>query len=89
MTIEAYDAINFEVASTSSFRDLTKRSFRYGEFGDCSGGMNTICSRPKVADDAISGEDVDTFRHYIFGNMWIAIFSSFQKKIQTSHLCNA
>ena len=54
--------VNFEVASSSNVRDFSKRSFCDGEVGDGSGGVKAICSRPKVADDVISGEDAETFQ---------------------------
>ena len=63
----------------SSFRDFTKRSFYDGEVGGDCGDVNAICSRPEVADDVFSGEDVDTFRSYAFVNLWVAIFSSFRE----------
>ena len=47
--------VNFENASFRTFRDFPKISFCRGEAGDGSGGMDTICSRPEVADDVISG----------------------------------
>ena len=40
--------------------------------------MDTICSRPEVADD----------RRYVSLNLWVAIFSCFRDKIEISHLCN-
>ena len=36
----------------SNFRYFPKSSFCDGEVGDGSGGVNAICSRPEVADDA-------------------------------------
>ena len=51
----------------------------FGEDGDGSGGMNAICSRPEVADDVISGEDVETLRNNSYVNLWVASFSSFQE----------
>ena len=33
-----------------------KTSFRDGGVGDGSGGVNAICSRPKVPDNVIYGE---------------------------------
>ena len=40
-----------------------------GEVSDGCGGMNAICSRPELADDVISGTDVNTFRHYAYVNL--------------------
>ena len=65
--------INFEDASFSTFRDFPKTSFCQGEVGEGISGMDAMCSRSEVADDVISGTDVDTFRYYAFGN-----FSSFR-----------
>ena len=59
-TIDCCVVVNFEVASSSSFRDFPKRSFCDSDVSDCSSGMNAICGRPEVADD-ISSEDIDTF----------------------------
>ena len=61
-TIECYIAVNFEVASSSGFRDFPKRLFCDGEVGDGGCGINAICSRPELAGDVISGEDADTFQ---------------------------
>ena len=36
-----------------------------------------ICCWREVADDVISGYNVDTFRDYHSGNLWVASFSSF------------
>ena len=44
-TIESYLALNFEVDSSSSFRDFSKRSFCDGAVGGGSGSVNAICSR--------------------------------------------
>ena len=72
--------VNFEVASFRSFREFLKRSFCDGEVSDGSGGINTICSRLKAADDVISGKDVvDTFKYYVCVNLCIVIFSSFRE----------
>ena len=43
---------NFEVASCNSDAEVSGGA----------GGINAICSRPEVADDVISGYDVETFR---------------------------
>ena len=48
-------AVDFEDASFSTLQDFPKRSFCHSEVCDGSGGMNTICSRPEVADDVVSG----------------------------------
>ena len=52
---------NFEDAILSTFRGFQRRSFCDGKVGDGGGGMNAICSRPEVADDATSGIDIDTY----------------------------
>ena len=61
-TTESYSMVNCEVVSSSSFRDFSKRMFCDGEVGDRSGGVNTICSRPELADEVISSEDTETFQ---------------------------
>ena len=45
--------------------------------------MNAIYSWPQVADDVISGEDVDTFQYYACANLWI-VFSSFRENTRKS-----
>ena len=50
---------NFGEASFSTFRDFPERSFCDGEVSDGSGSINAICSRPEVADDVVSGTDVN------------------------------
>ena len=60
-TLGCYATVNFEVASFSSFRYFSKRSFCDSDVGDGSSGMNVIYSRSEVADDVISREVVDTF----------------------------
>ena len=64
-TIEGYNMANFEAACACSIRDSPKRLF-------CDG------DRPEVANDIISGTDVDTFRCYACVNLRVAIFSSFR-----------
>ena len=71
--------VYFEVASSSSFRDFPKRLFCDGEVGDGSDGMNTICSRPQVAGDVISGEEAETFQEYVCINLYISSFSSLRE----------
>ena len=67
--------------TSSTFRDFPKRKLCHGEVGDGSGGMNAICIRSEVADDVISGIDVDTFRCYACVNLWVASFSSFLENL--------
>ena len=50
---------DFEAASCIIFRDGRNKIFPDAEVG---GGINVICSQPEVADDIISGYNVDTFR---------------------------
>ena len=48
------------------------------EVGGGSGGVNVIYSQPGVADDIISGDNVQC-RHVpvlCFVNLWVAIFSA-------------
>ena len=71
--------VNFDFASSSSFRDLPKSSFCGCEVGDGTGDMNAICSRPEVLDDVIFGKDVDTFQEYVGLNLWGASFIGFQE----------
>ena len=68
-TIQGYTVVNFEVTSSSSFRDIPTRLFCDGEDGDGSGGMNAICGRLDVAAGyVISGEDEQTVREYVCTN---------------------
>ena len=46
-------------ASCSSFRDNREQIFPAAEAGGGAGGINANCSRPEVADDVISGNNVD------------------------------
>ena len=75
--------VNFAVSNSSRFRE--KKSYCDGEVGG-GGGVNTICSRPEVADAVISGQDVESFNHCV--NIRVASLNSF-RKIDSSHLCNA
>ena len=84
-TTQSYAVVNFEGASFSTFRDFTKRSF-FSRGSD----MNAICSRPEVADDAISGTDNLQIPSSVTlvctnGLLGSAVF----EKIYISHLCNA
>ena len=72
--------VNFEVTSSSSFRDFPERSFCDGEVGDGSGVMNAICSQPDVADDVISSYDAETFLEYVY-KLCVASFSSLREKL--------
>ena len=58
-------------------RKFQKRLFCDGEVGGGSGDVNAICSRPEVDNDAISREDVATFRDYNGVSLWFISFSSF------------
>ena len=71
--------VTFKFASSSTFRDLSGRSFCDAEVDDGSGGVNAIYSRPEVTNDVVSGWDVATFRDYICENLFIASFSSFRE----------
>ena len=44
-------------------------------------GMNVICGRPEVANDVISGEDVDTFQFYAYVYLWIGRPNSFRENL--------
>ena len=57
------ESVHCEGAIFSTFWDFPTRSFCGG---DGSGCMDEICSRPEVADDGISGTDVDTFQFQAF-----------------------
>ena len=50
------------------------------EISDGSGCMKATCTRPEIADNVMSGEDIDTFRYYACVNLWVAIFSNFSRK---------
>ena len=55
--------VNFEVASSSIFRDFPKRLFCDDEVDNDSSGMDAICSLPEEGGDVISGEDIETSRN--------------------------
>ena len=59
--VEGYVMVNFEVASCCIFRD-NREKIPDTEVGGGACGINTICSRSEVADDVISGYNVETFR---------------------------
>ena len=66
----------------SKYKDyLGPSGSNYFEVGDGSGDMNVICSRPEVADDVISGADVDIFRSYACVNLWVDSFISFREHL--------
>ena len=73
-TVEGYIVVNFEVATSSSFRDFAKRLFCDVEIGDRNSGMNAICSRTEVADDVISMKDVDIFQYQACVNLRCCYF---------------
>ena len=81
-------ALNLEVASSSSFRDFSKRSFCDSEVDVGSGGMSAICNRPKVVYDIISDRYVETYRRYVYVNIRDVSFKSFREN-RSRHLCNA
>ena len=54
--------------------------FPYAEVGGDAGGMNVIRSRTEVADDVISGYNVDIVQDYYSANLWVVIFNSFREK---------
>ena len=58
--------VNCDVASCSilTFPEAIEKIFPDAEVGGGAGGINDICIRPAVADDVISGYNVDTFRDY-------------------------
>ena len=68
-----YMSKKFEVASTSYLvSDIFQNCwFCDDEVSSGNGGANVICSRPEVADDVISDENVDTFLCYNFENLCI------------------
>ena len=55
--------VNFEVASCSIFQDNREKKFPDAEVGGGAGDINAICSRLEVANDIISGYNVETFRN--------------------------
>ena len=67
----------FEAASSSSFRDNREVIFPDAEVGGDAGSINAICSRSEIADDVISGYNVETFLDYNATNLRVAIFSRF------------
>ena len=60
-TIVRYVVVNFVVASSNSFRENREKIFPGAEVDGGTGGINAICNRPGVADDVISGYNVETF----------------------------
>ena len=52
------------------FSDIIKKKiFSDAEVGGRAGGIKANCSRPEVADDVISGYNVETFRDYHSANL--------------------
>ena len=49
--------------------------------GGGADGLNAICNRPEVADDVISGYNVETFRDYHAANLRVASVSSFLENL--------
>ena len=64
-----YVMVTYEVASCSNFRDNREKISPNAEVSGGVGGINVICSRPRVADDVISSYNVDTFRDYQAANL--------------------
>ena len=56
---------------------IGKKIFPDAEVRGSAGGINAICIRPEVADDVISGYNVETFWDYDAVNLWVASFSGF------------
>ena len=73
--MKGYMVEDFHGASVNTFRDFWNRWFCDGEVGDSSHGMNAIYLPLKLADDVISGKDVDNVRSYACVNLRVAIFS--------------
>ena len=65
--VEGYVMVNFEVASSSIFRD--NHDILVPEVGSGADGINAICSRPEVANDLISGYNVQTCWDYHAPNL--------------------
>ena len=61
--------VNFEVARCSIFRDNLENIFPGADDSGGAGGINAICNRPAVADDVVSGCNVETFRDYHATNL--------------------
>ena len=59
---------NFEVAICSIFRD-NREIFPDAAVSGDAGDINAICSRAEVADDVISGYNVENFIHYYAANL--------------------
>ena len=72
--------VNFEVASCSNFQDNREKIFPDAEVGGGAGGINAICSRWEVADNVISGYNVETFLEYHVVNLYVASFRSFPEE---------
>ena len=53
----------------AAFSDIIEKKFPGAEVSGGASGLNAICSRPGVANDVISGLNVDTFRDYHAANL--------------------
>ena len=60
MAVDGYVMVNVEVASHSIFWDNREKIYPDAEVGGGTGGINDICSRTEVADEIISGYNVET-----------------------------
>ena len=82
--------VNFEVLAGSFSEMVDKKIFPDAEVGGGASAINSICSRPEVAEYVISGCNVDTFgttRQRIWELLASAVFQKIE--IEISHLCNA
>ena len=71
-TIECYVTLNFEVASSNSFRNFSKRSFCDGEVSVGTGCVNATCRWPVVLDHIIFNGDIQIFRDNVLVLYWIS-----------------
>ena len=64
-TTEDHIGVDFKLPALAVSEIFKNDCFVDGEVGNGSRGVNAICSRPKAADDVISGEDAETFQEYV------------------------
>ena len=71
-----WEILKLQAVVTSEI--IEKKIFPDAEVG---GGIYAICSRPEVADDVISGYNLETFLNYHATNLRVTSFSSFPENL--------
>ena len=61
--------VNVEVAIAQAVSEIIEKKIPDAEVGSGAGGISAICSRLEVADDVISGYNIETFRDYHAANL--------------------